>query len=37
VNESLSSWLDEASRYGSGDDITVALLIPVEGGVDGAG
>lgn len=37
VNESLSSWLDEASRHGSGDDITTALLIPAENQIDGTG
>lgn len=36
VNESLASWLDEASKYGSGDDITVALLMPVTD-LNGAG
>ena len=37
VNESLSSWLEEASRLGSGDDITAALLISVKEREDGAG
>jgi hypothetical protein len=37
VNGSLSSWLDEASRLGSGDDITAALLLSVKESEDGAG
>lgn len=37
VNGSLAAWLEEASRLGSGDDITAALLISVKESEDGAG